>query len=70
MDRKALETAFLSFYGIAFDDAGNAMACGRAVPIQLIEFADELEPGVRHGDPLTGFMDTDAMRRLRGKLGS
>lgn len=61
---------FLELYPDVFDGSGNIKNCGRARTALLIEPADGLEPGVRHGDPRTGLMDVDSIRNLRTAMRS
>lgn len=61
---------FLELYPDVFDGSGNIKNCGRARTVLLIELADGLEPGVRHGDPRTGLMDVDSIRNLRTAMRS
>lgn len=68
MDDK-MRDRFLELYPDVFDGSGNIKNCGRARTALLIELADGLEPGVRHGDPRTGLMDVDSIRCLRLSIG-
>lgn len=58
----------LDAYRAVFDAKGQMKVCGREACRRLIEAADRIEPGIFHGNPVSGFVDTDAVKRLISKL--
>ena len=61
---------FLQHYITVFDGKGAIKACGREATKRLIEAADQLEPGIRHGNAETGVMDVGRIQALARKLGA
>lgn len=63
-----IKSAFISVYKRVFDQDNNIRVCGREVTSRLIGYADELEPGISHGDTKTGFINQQAMIDLYTKI--
>ena len=61
-------TRFFKLYDAVFDENGEVKACGRQTCQEIILLSDQIEHGVKHGDPYTCFMDVDAIKALKAKL--
>lgn len=59
---------FLVLYNKVFDDKGEVKLCGRLACINLILCADEIEPKVYHGNISTGFMNVEAIKKLKKSI--
>ncbi len=65
MYNEAMKEDFLYLYNEVFDEEGNIKNCGRKKCQELIEKCQEIDPGVFYGELNRGFMNIDAIRRLR-----
>ena len=61
-------TRFFKLYDQVFDENGEVKACGRKVCQEIILLSDQIEHGVKHGDPYTCFMDVESIKALKSKL--
>lgn len=59
---------FKSLYNEVFDTEGNIKICGRAKTMELIEEAESIKSGVDFGNPETGFMNVDNIKKLYKEL--
>ncbi|MBQ8806342.1 MAG: hypothetical protein IJZ68_07815 [Bacteroidaceae bacterium] len=63
-----LKERFLSVYTVVFDEQGYVKNCGRHACMELINLANQIAPGVDHGNAETGIMNVQSMRDLHEKL--
>lgn len=59
---------YIRLFSKVFDENNNVKACGRENCKQLIELADLIEKGKKHGNILTGCMNVDSVIELKVKL--
>lgn len=59
---------FKGLYNEVFDTDGNIKNCGRAKTKELIEEAESIKAGVDFGNPTTGFMNVDNIKKLYKEL--
>lgn len=58
---------FCNYYKIVFDEHGEIKNCGREAVIQLIMAADSIEPDIKHGNTVNGFMNVHLIKQLYAK---
>ena len=59
---------FKELYSEVFDANDNVKSCGRAKTKELIEEAESIKSGVDFGNPATGFMNVDNIKKLYKEL--
>lgn len=59
---------FKGLYNEVFDANDNIKSCGRAKTKELIEEAESIKAGVDFGNPATGFMNVDNIKKLYKEL--
>ena len=63
-----MEQEFLKLFDEVFAANGTIRMCGRDKCEEIIAIANELEPGISHGNLNTGFVNAKALHSLKEKL--
>lgn len=63
-----MKPEFFKLYHQVFDENGEIKACGRDTCFALIVVADEVEPGISHGDTHHNRVYPERMHSLYKKL--